>query len=161
MLQGKCALITGSVGGLGLAAAERFAAAGCNIVLSGLAEPPQIAHATAAIEALGVRALYSPAELVEIVDFVPVAVCVTTTAAPTTTAPEGSLTRPVIVPLETCATSGIVIIPHTKSHVANFVFKTLVISILGSKSIHLLPPQRRAETSFRKHTKADFEPSPR
>ena len=45
MLKGKCALITGSVGGLGFAAAKRFAAAGCNIVLSGFAEPEQIAQA--------------------------------------------------------------------------------------------------------------------
>ncbi len=60
---GKCALITGSVGGLGLAAAERFAAAGCNVVLSGLAEPPEVAKARVAIEAHGVRALYSAADL--------------------------------------------------------------------------------------------------
>jgi 3-hydroxybutyrate dehydrogenase len=63
LLKGKCALITGSVGGLGLAAAERFAAAGCDIVLSGLAEPPEIAQARAAIEAHSVRTLYSPADL--------------------------------------------------------------------------------------------------
>jgi 3-hydroxybutyrate dehydrogenase len=63
MLKNKCALITGSVGGLGLAAAERFAAAGCNIVLSGLAEPPQIAQAQAAVEAHRVRTIYSPADL--------------------------------------------------------------------------------------------------
>jgi 3-hydroxybutyrate dehydrogenase len=63
VLKGKCALITGSIGGLGLAAAERFAAAGCNIVLSGLAEPPQIAQVRAAIEAHGVRTIYSPADL--------------------------------------------------------------------------------------------------
>lgn len=64
MLKGKCALITGSVGGLGLAAAHRFAAAGCNIVLSGLAEPSQIAEAKSAIEyAHSVRAIYSSADL--------------------------------------------------------------------------------------------------
>jgi 3-hydroxybutyrate dehydrogenase len=63
MLKRKCALITGSIGGLGLAAAERFAAAGCNIVLSGLAEPPQIALAKAAVEAHGVSTLYSSADL--------------------------------------------------------------------------------------------------
>jgi 3-hydroxybutyrate dehydrogenase len=62
-MKGKCALITGSVGGLGLAAAHRFAAAGCNIVLSGLAEPSEIAQARADIETHGVRALYSPADL--------------------------------------------------------------------------------------------------
>ena len=64
MLEGKCALITGSVGGLGLAAAHRFAAAGCNIVLSGFAELAQIAKAKSAIEGEhGVRTVYSAADL--------------------------------------------------------------------------------------------------
>jgi 3-hydroxybutyrate dehydrogenase len=63
MLKGKCALITGSVGGLGLAAAKRFAAAGCNIVLSGFTEPEKIAQARASLEAYGVRTLYSSADL--------------------------------------------------------------------------------------------------
>lgn len=64
MLEGKCALITGSVGGLGLAAAKRFAAAGCNIVLSGIAELPQIAKAKTTLEREhGVRTLYSAADL--------------------------------------------------------------------------------------------------
>ncbi len=43
-LKNKCALITGSVQGLGLAAAHRFAAAGCHIVLNGFAEPEVIAR---------------------------------------------------------------------------------------------------------------------
>ncbi|HEY3824122.1 MAG TPA: SDR family NAD(P)-dependent oxidoreductase [Bryobacteraceae bacterium] len=64
MLTGKCALITGSIGGLGLAAAHRFAAAGCNIVLSGLAGPEEIVRAKSAIErSHGVRTLYSDADL--------------------------------------------------------------------------------------------------
>lgn len=63
MLQGKAALITGSVGGLGLAAAQRFAAAGCNIVLSGFAELAQIRAAKSSIEKLGVKVLYSSADL--------------------------------------------------------------------------------------------------
>jgi len=63
MLKGKCALITGSIGGLGFAAAERFAAAGCDIVLSGFAEPDVIAHARTRIETHGVRTLYSSADL--------------------------------------------------------------------------------------------------
>jgi len=63
-LKGKCALITGSVGGLGFAAAERFAATGCSIVLSGLAEPDAIAQARSEIERKhGVRTLYSSADL--------------------------------------------------------------------------------------------------
>jgi 3-hydroxybutyrate dehydrogenase len=62
--EGKCALITGSVGGLGLAAAHRFAASGCSIVLSGLAEPAQIAQAKLDIEQKhGVRVIYSGADL--------------------------------------------------------------------------------------------------
>jgi 3-hydroxybutyrate dehydrogenase len=36
MLKGKCALVTGSVAGLGYAIAEALAAAGCNIVLNGI-----------------------------------------------------------------------------------------------------------------------------
>jgi 3-hydroxybutyrate dehydrogenase len=63
MLEGKCALITGSVGGLGFAAAQRFAAAGCNIVLSGLADPDAVARAKTAIEAHKTRAIYSSADL--------------------------------------------------------------------------------------------------
>lgn len=63
-LPGKCALITGSVGGLGLATAHRFAAAGCNIVLSGFADPPQIARAQLEIEEkYSVRAIHSGADL--------------------------------------------------------------------------------------------------
>ncbi len=63
MLKGKCALITGSVGGLGLAAAQRFAAAGCNIVLSGFAEREEIVQARTSIETQGVRTIYSSADL--------------------------------------------------------------------------------------------------
>jgi 3-hydroxybutyrate dehydrogenase len=64
MLNGRCALVTGSVGGLWFAAAERFAAAGCHIVLGGFAEPETIAQARAGIEqAHGVRTLYTGADL--------------------------------------------------------------------------------------------------
>jgi 3-hydroxybutyrate dehydrogenase len=64
MLRDKCALITGSVGGLGLAAAKRFAAAGCHIVLSGVAEPAQTTQVKTEIEeTYQVRALYSAADL--------------------------------------------------------------------------------------------------
>jgi len=39
MLAGKCALVTGSLSGLGYAIAEGLAASGCNIVLNGLSAP--------------------------------------------------------------------------------------------------------------------------
>jgi 3-hydroxybutyrate dehydrogenase len=45
MLKGKCALITGSVAGLGYAIAEALAAAGCNIVLNGIVPPESAAAA--------------------------------------------------------------------------------------------------------------------
>lgn len=64
MLQGKCALITGSVGGLGFAAAKQFAEAGCNIVLSGLAERAEIDKARREIEEThGVRTIYCDEDL--------------------------------------------------------------------------------------------------
>ena len=74
-LEGRCALITGSTQGLGLAAAHRFAAAGCHVVLSGLASPDEARATTAALEsAHGVRAVYAagdlsrPADIEAIVD---------------------------------------------------------------------------------------------
>jgi 3-hydroxybutyrate dehydrogenase len=62
-LQGRCALITGSLQGLGLAAAERFAQAGCHIVLSGLALSEEIARVRAQIERHNVQTLYCSADL--------------------------------------------------------------------------------------------------
>jgi 3-hydroxybutyrate dehydrogenase len=63
-LEGRCALITGSTQGLGLAAAHRFAAAGCHVVLSGLASPQDANAAAAGLEsAHGVRALYAAGDL--------------------------------------------------------------------------------------------------
>jgi 3-hydroxybutyrate dehydrogenase len=67
MLQGKCALITGSTQGLGLAAAKRFAAAGCNIVINGLGDRDIIDAARAAIEKEhGVRTRYCNADLAHV-----------------------------------------------------------------------------------------------
>jgi len=63
-LSGKCALITGSVRGLGLAAAHRFAAAGCNLVLSGFGAEQDIATIRSDIESQhGVRTIYNGADL--------------------------------------------------------------------------------------------------
>jgi 3-hydroxybutyrate dehydrogenase len=60
----KTALITGSINGLGFAVANRFAADGCNIVLSGLAAPDAIAQARSSLQTdHGVKALYSAADL--------------------------------------------------------------------------------------------------
>ena len=64
VLQGKCALITGSTQGLGLAAAKRFAAAGCNVVINGLGDERQIRGMCGEIAAQhGVRTLYCGANL--------------------------------------------------------------------------------------------------
>ena len=63
-MQGKCALITGSTQGLGLAAAQQFAAAGCHVVLNGFASGDEIAAIRDGIEqAYGVRTLYADADL--------------------------------------------------------------------------------------------------
>ncbi len=43
MLKGRCALVTGSAGGLGLAIAAGLARAGCNIMLSGLDPASEVA----------------------------------------------------------------------------------------------------------------------
>jgi 3-hydroxybutyrate dehydrogenase len=64
MIAGRCALVTGSVQGLGLAAVERFAAAGCHVVLNGFAPPGQVATIRTGIEERHhVRTLYSGADL--------------------------------------------------------------------------------------------------
>jgi 3-hydroxybutyrate dehydrogenase len=63
-LEGKCALITGSVRGLGLAAAHRFAAAGCNLVLNGFDPAQDLVALLGDIERRHqVRAIYSGADL--------------------------------------------------------------------------------------------------
>jgi 3-hydroxybutyrate dehydrogenase len=62
-LEGRCALITGSTQGLGLAAAHRFAAAGAHVVLSGLASNTEVRDATVGVEAHGVRAIYAAGDL--------------------------------------------------------------------------------------------------
>jgi 3-hydroxybutyrate dehydrogenase len=67
MLQGKCALVTGSSQGLGLATAKRFAAAGSNVVIHGLADDRELRALCDAIELEhGVRALPSCANLAHV-----------------------------------------------------------------------------------------------
>jgi len=63
-LEGKCALITGSVRGLGLAAAHRLAEAGCNIVLNGIDDARDVQPIGDELERIhGVRTLYCKADL--------------------------------------------------------------------------------------------------
>src|ERR1039458_662497 len=66
VLRAKCALITGSTQGLGLATAKRFAAAGCNVVINGLGDEREMDALRAEIEKEhGVRTLYSGANLAQ------------------------------------------------------------------------------------------------
>ena len=62
-LSGKCALITGSLRGLGLAAAQRLAASGCHIVLNGLEPASETLSIAADLQGHGVRSLYCRADL--------------------------------------------------------------------------------------------------
>lgn len=63
-LKGKSALITGSVQGLGLAAAHRFAQAGSNVILNGFAEPGLVTEIRHHLESrYGVETLYCGADL--------------------------------------------------------------------------------------------------
>jgi 3-hydroxybutyrate dehydrogenase len=63
-MKGRVALITGSIGGLGFIAAKRFAAAGCDVVLSGLAPAADVEAPRREIEeTYSVRTLYSGADL--------------------------------------------------------------------------------------------------
>jgi 3-hydroxybutyrate dehydrogenase len=63
-LEGKSALVTGSVRGLGLAAVRRLAAAGCQIVMNGFGAAGDVEAIRQSIEdGHGVRTLYSSADL--------------------------------------------------------------------------------------------------
>jgi 3-hydroxybutyrate dehydrogenase len=64
VLRGKVALITGSVQGLGLAAAKKFAEAGCDIVLNGFLAAEKVDVLRRDLEErCGVRTIYSGADL--------------------------------------------------------------------------------------------------
>lgn len=63
-LAGKCALVTGSTQGLGMAVARRLASLGSDIVLHGLGEASSMAALQREIAVQsGTRVLYSPADL--------------------------------------------------------------------------------------------------
>jgi 3-hydroxybutyrate dehydrogenase len=63
-LDGRCVLITGSTQGLGLTTAHRFAAAGCHVVLSGLADEAAARTTASEIaETHGVRAVFAAGDL--------------------------------------------------------------------------------------------------
>src|SRR4030095_11290679 len=63
-VDGKCALITGSVRGLGLRAAHRFAEVGCDLVLNGFEAAQDISALRSDIEdRYAVRTVYSGADL--------------------------------------------------------------------------------------------------
>jgi 3-hydroxybutyrate dehydrogenase len=63
-LRGKCALITGSTGGLGRVVAEHFASEGCNVVLNGVVPEAEMTAALASLEAVhGISARYDRADL--------------------------------------------------------------------------------------------------
>jgi 3-hydroxybutyrate dehydrogenase len=63
-LGGKCALITGSTGGLGRIVAEHFASQGCDVVLNGVVPESNMATAVADLQSMhGIRARYDPADL--------------------------------------------------------------------------------------------------
>jgi 3-hydroxybutyrate dehydrogenase len=64
-LRGRTALVTGSVGGIGLAVAAALAGAGCDIVLHGLATPEAAAPALARIEGLGVKVRFDSTDLAD------------------------------------------------------------------------------------------------
>src|SRR5262245_49021678 len=64
MLKGKCALITGSTMGLGLATAKTLAGEGCSVVMNGLGARDEIERERAAIERdFAVAAIYHDADL--------------------------------------------------------------------------------------------------
>lgn len=62
-LNGKNALITGSVGGIGHAIAVALATAGCNIVLHGIESESLASDAIKKVEKLGVKVIYIQADL--------------------------------------------------------------------------------------------------
>jgi len=68
-LAGKCALVTGSTAGLGLAIAEALAAQGCSIVLNGIASTDEGAGAAQKLaSASGINAVYEKADISQLAE---------------------------------------------------------------------------------------------
>jgi 3-hydroxybutyrate dehydrogenase len=63
-LRDKCALITGSTGGLGRTVAEHFASEGCNVILNGVVPESDMVAAVTALEKMyGIKARYDRVDL--------------------------------------------------------------------------------------------------
>jgi len=63
MLKGKRAVITGSTSGIGLAYARTLADEGVHVMINGFGDPDVIEAGRKDLEAKGVKALYSPADM--------------------------------------------------------------------------------------------------
>lgn len=64
-LKSKNAVVTGSTSGIGLAIAKALAAEGANVMLNGLGTADDMAPVLKDIEALGVKAMFSPANMMK------------------------------------------------------------------------------------------------
>jgi 3-hydroxybutyrate dehydrogenase len=63
-LKSRCAVVTGSTSGIGLAYARALAKEGADVMINGFGKPEDIEKERAAIEAeFGVKAVYSPADM--------------------------------------------------------------------------------------------------
>lgn len=63
MLDGKSALITGSLGGIGFATAKALGQQGANVMLNGIASADTVRARIAELEAMGIKAAYHGADL--------------------------------------------------------------------------------------------------
>jgi 3-hydroxybutyrate dehydrogenase len=63
MLNGKCAIVTGSTSGIGLGIAHALARSGVNVVMNGLGSATDNAGAIGEVSAHGTKVLFSPANM--------------------------------------------------------------------------------------------------